>query len=109
MKPLISLDEFMRVDLRIGKVLQAEEVAESKKLLKLRVDIGGEERQLLAGIKGHYTAEQMTGRLIVVVVNLQPRTMMGLESQGMMLAANDGNAPILIAPISAVPPGTTVR
>ena len=109
MKPMISFDEFAKVDLRIGKILQAEDVVESKKLLKLKVDIGGEERQLLAGIKGHYTAEQMVGRLIVVVANLAPRMMMGLESQGMMLAANNGDAPILLAPITDVPVGTIVR
>ena len=109
MKPLVTYEEFMKMDLRIGKVLEAEEVATSKKLLKLKVDIGGEQRQMLAGIKGHYTPEQMIGRLVVVLANLQPKAMMGLESQGMVLAANNGEAPILVAPISEAPVGTIVK
>ncbi len=110
MKPVITFEEFTKVDLRVAKVLHAEEVVESKKLLKLRVDIGGgEERQLLAGVKGHYTPEQLIGKLIVVVANLAPRMMMGLESQGMMLAANNLDVPTVVVPISDVPPGTIVK
>lgn len=109
MKPVITFEEFAKVDLRVAKVLQAEDVVESKKLLKLKVEFGGEERQLLAGVKGHYTPEQLVGRLIVVVANLAPRMMMGLESQGMMLAANHGDAPIVIVPLAEVPTGTIVK
>ncbi|AFA38922.1 methionyl-tRNA synthetase C-terminal region/beta chain [Pyrobaculum oguniense TE7] len=83
---LISLDDFKRVELRIGKVVEASRVEGSKKLIKLLIDLGNEKRQVLAGLAEYYKPEDFVGKYVVVVVNLQPKKMMGLESQGMILA-----------------------
>lgn len=113
---MITIDDFAKVELRVGTVLEAEDVEESEKLLKLKVDLGEEEsRQILAGVKQWYKPEDFAGKQVVVVVNLEPRTMMGLESQGMMLAADSEDGPVfLTVPKSLpagrqVPPGTKIR
>lgn len=105
----MTIDEFRVVDLRIGKIVSAERVEGSEKLVKLQVDTG-EPRQLVAGIGKAYTPEQLVGKEIVVVANLEPRKLMGLESQGMLLAAHgeDGESPVLLMPESAVPPGSKI-
>ncbi len=90
-KPMITIDDFKKIDLRVGKVISAEKVHKSDKLLKLRVDIGTESRQIIAGIAKHYAPEKLIGRLVVVVVNLQHAKLMGEESEGMLLAASDNN------------------
>ena len=88
----ITIDEFMKVELRTGKVLEAEKVKKSKKLIQLKVDIGTETRQVLAGISESYEPEDLVGRTVIIVANLNPAKLMGIESQGMVLAAsNDGN------------------
>lgn len=91
---LISLDDFKRVELRIGKVVEATRVEGSKKLIKLVVDLGNEKRQVLAGLAEYYKPEDFVGKYVVVVANLQPKKMMGLESQGMILATCD--KPVLL-------------
>ena len=94
----MTIDEFKNVDLRVGVVREAVRVEGSEKLLKLMVDLGeGASRQLLAGIGKAYTPEALIGKQIVVVANLEPRTLMGLESNGMLLAAHDeaGNPIVL--------------
>ena len=108
---LITIDDFKNVHLRTGKVIGAERLPKSEKLLKLQVDLGSEQRQIVAGIGKHYQPEALVGRTVVVVANLQPARLMGVESQGMLLAANmpDGGL-ALIGPDSAdVAPGTEVR
>ena len=106
----ISIDDFMKVELRVAKVLAAERVAKSKKLIKLRIDAGTEERTLVAGIADAYEPESLIGRSVVVVFNLQPATLMGIESNGMVLAASpDAGKPILLGFDEAPPPGTRVR
>ena len=88
----ITIDEFMKVELRTGKILEAEKVKKSKKLIQLKVDIGTETRQVLAGISESYEPEDLVGRTVIIVANLKPAKLMGIESQGMVLAAsNDGN------------------
>ena len=88
----ITIDEFMKVELRTGKVLEAEKVKKSKKLIQLKVDIGTETRQVLAGISESYEPEDLVGRTVIIVANLKPAKLMCIESQGMVLAAsNDGN------------------
>lgn len=87
LKPLISIDDVHKLDLRIGVICQAEPVAKSKKLLKLTVDIGLGEHTVVAGIKEHYQSESLIGRHVVVVANLQPANLMGIQSEGMLLAA----------------------
>ncbi|MDA1183409.1 MAG: methionine--tRNA ligase [Acidobacteria bacterium] len=106
----ISFEQFMGVDLRVAKVLEAEAVPKSKKLLKLTVDAGTERRTIVAGIAGAYQPEELIGRTVVIVANLKPATLMGVESQGMVLAAGpDGQPPTLIACDESIPPGTRVR
>ena len=112
----ISFDEFKKVELKVAKVLTAERVEGSEKLLKLQVDLGADpsnpsgqdKRQIIAGVGTHYTPDQMIGREIIIVANLEPRTLMGLESQGMLLAAAD-DKPVLLKPDTEVPPGTGIR
>ncbi|MEM1597613.1 MAG: methionine--tRNA ligase subunit beta [Pyrobaculum sp.] len=90
----ITIDDFKRVELRVGKVVEASRVEGSKKLIKLVVDLGGEKRQIVAGLAEHYQPEEMVGKYVVVVANLQPKKLMGLESQGMLLATCD--RPVLL-------------
>ncbi|HEY5618224.1 MAG TPA: methionine--tRNA ligase [Vicinamibacterales bacterium] len=106
----ISIDEFMKVDLRVAKVLEAEAVPKSKKLIKLKVDTGQDQRTIVAGIAEAYQPEQLVGRTIVVVANLQPAKLMGIESNGMVLAGSpDGGQPMLVGFDQDVPPGSRVR
>jgi methionyl-tRNA synthetase len=106
----ISIDDFMKVDLRVAKVLTAEKVANSRKLVKMTVDVGTEQRTLVAGIAEAYEPEQLVGRTIVMVVNLKPAKLMGIESNGMVLAASpDGGQPTLVTFTQEVAPGTRVR
>jgi methionyl-tRNA synthetase len=90
-KPVITIDDFKKIDLRVARVLTAENVLKSTKLLKLKVSLGSEERQVIAGIAQHYKPEELVGKKIVVVANLEPAKLMGQESQGMLLAASDSN------------------
>lgn len=106
---MITYDDFRKVELKVGKVIEAEDVTASEKLLKLKVDIGGgETRQIIAGIKKQYKPEELVGRCVVMLVNLEPRTVMGVESQGMALAADD-NGPVLLKPDRDVPPGSIIK
>ncbi len=84
---VISFEDFTKVQLRIGRVLEAKDHPNADKLIVMKVDIGTEQRQLVAGLKGYYTPEQLVGRDLVVVTNLAPRMMRGVESKGMLLAA----------------------
>jgi methionyl-tRNA synthetase len=108
--PKITIDDFMKVDLRVAKVTAAERVPKSKKLIKLTLDLGHEQRTLAAGIAEAYEPEALVGRHVVIVANLEPRTLMGIESNGMVLAASpDGGAPTLIGFDVAPPLGSRVR
>ena len=106
----IAIDDFMKVELRVAKVLTAERVPKSNKLLKLHVDVGTEQRTLVAGIAEAYEPEAIVGRTVVIVFNLKPAKLMGIESNGMVLAASpDGGKPMLLAADPAAAPGTRVR
>lgn len=99
----ITIDQFKNVQLRTARVLEAERVPKSEKLLKLKVDLGTEQRQILAGIAKHYTPEELIGRLVVVVANLQPAKLMGMESQGMVLAASNADGTLtLVTPMNDI-------
>ncbi|NOZ82643.1 MAG: methionine--tRNA ligase subunit beta [Euryarchaeota archaeon] len=89
MQDMVSLEDFEKLELRVGVIKRVEEIEGSRKLLRLVVDTG-EERQLVAGIKGSYTPEELTGKRVVVLANLHPKKLMGVLSQGMLLAAQDG-------------------
>ena len=86
---MITIDDFMSIDLRTARIQSAERIAGTDKLMRLIVDIGGEERQLVAGIAESYSADELPGKKIVVVTNLKPATIRGVESNGMVLAASD--------------------
>ncbi len=106
----ITIDDFMKVELRVGKILEAEAVPKSKKLVKLLVDAGTEKRTILAGIAEAYQPEQLVGRTVAFVANLKPAKLMGIESNGMILAAStEGGAPTLVAFEGPVEPGSRVR
>jgi methionyl-tRNA synthetase len=106
----ISIDDFMKVELRVAKVLTAEKVEKSKKLLKLSVDVGSEHRTLVAGIAEAYEPESLIGKTVVIVFNLKPAKLMGIESNGMVLAASpDGGKPEVVTFATPPEPGTRVR
>ena len=106
----ISIDDFMKVELRVAKVLAAERVPKSNKLIKLQVDVGIEQRQLVAGIADAYEPEALVGRTVVMVFNLKPAKLMGIESNGMILAASpEGGKPMLVGFEKPPEPGTRVR
>jgi methionyl-tRNA synthetase len=106
----ISIDEFMKIDLRVATVVAAERVPNSRKLVKLEVDAGTDRRTLVAGIADAYDAEALVGRSIVIVANLKPAKLMGIESNGMLLAANpEGGKPMLVTFEQPPPPGARVR
>ena len=86
-KPRITYDDFAKLDLRVAKILDAEPVAGSDKLLKLKIRVGTEERQLVAGIAQHYAPDAIIGKKIIIIANLEPRKIRGFESNGMLLAA----------------------
>ena len=105
---LISFDEFQRLDLRVGTIRSAENVPKSKKLVKLTVDIG-QERTVVAGISQHYSPEELVGKQVVIVANLEPAKLMGIESQGMILAAEDDTGVHLLTTDKETKPGSKVR
>ncbi len=91
LKPEITFDDFSKLDIRIGKVLAAEKMEKSNKLLKLTIDTGVDKRTVLSGIAQHFSPEEMVGKQVTLIANLAPRKMMGIESQGMVLMAEDGD------------------
>ena len=106
----ISIEEFAKVDLRIARIVRAEHVEGTDKLLKLTLDIGQEERTVFAGIKSAYTPEALAGRLTVMVANLAPRKMRFGVSEGMVLAAGPGGKELfLLSPDSGAEPGMRVK
>lgn len=104
----ISFEEFKKLDLRIGKVVSAEKIVGSTNLLKLGIDIGKEKRQILAGISKYYEPKELVGTNLVIITNLEPKKMMGLESQGMILCAEVDGEPVCLVPLKDVPPGSKV-
>jgi methionyl-tRNA synthetase len=106
----LSIDDFMKIDLRVAKVLTAEKVPNSRKLVKMTIDVGTEQRTLVAGIAEAYEPEQLIGRTIAMVFNLKPAKLMGIESNGMVLAASpEGGKPALVGFDQEVAPGTRIR
>ncbi|GIW45082.1 MAG: hypothetical protein KatS3mg077_2364 [Candidatus Binatia bacterium] len=107
---MVTIEEFSKIDLRVGTVVAAETHPNADRLLVLRVDLGSEQRQIVAGIRSHYSPEDLVGRQIVVVANLQPATLRGVESQGMLLAASDEDGHLSILTTErAVRPGAKVK
>ena len=109
---LVSIEDFMRLKFRVARIESVEAVPKSSKLLKLQVDVGSlGKRQILAGIAKHYSPESLIGKKIVIIANLKPAMMMGLESQGMMLAASSEDGLLLnpLSPGDTMPEGAVVR
>jgi methionine--tRNA ligase beta chain len=108
--PTINFDDFAKLDLRVATVLECKAHPNADKLLVLQLDVGGERRQICAGLRAYYQPEQLVGKQIVIVANLAPRTMRGEVSQGMLLAASDtaANRVIVLNPAETVPSGSKV-
>ena len=106
---MISYEQFQQIELRVASILSAERIEGSEKLLRLRVALGEGERQIVAGIGKKYSPDILVGRQIIIVANLEPRILMGFESQGMLLAADSSEGPVILVPEQEVAPGTKVK
>lgn len=108
---IINIDDLKKLDLRIGKIANCQKVEGSEKLLKLGVDFGAEigQRQIISGIAKSYEPEFLVGKEALFIVNLEPREIMGLQSQGMILCATLDNLPIILQPEKEVLPGTQIK
>ncbi|MEK7181220.1 MAG: methionine--tRNA ligase subunit beta [Patescibacteria group bacterium] len=106
---MIEYSDFQKIELKVAKIIEAERVDGSEKLIKLKVSLGTEERQIVAGIGKTYLPENLVNKEIIVVANLAPRQLMGLESQGMLLAAHDENGdPVILIPEKETPLGSQI-
>ncbi|MBP9855741.1 MAG: methionine--tRNA ligase subunit beta [Candidatus Pacebacteria bacterium] len=105
----INYDYWSKVDLRVVEIKAAEPVEGSEKLLKLTVILENEERQIVSGIAKSYTPESLIGRQVVIIANLEPRSLMGLESQGMLLAADSPDGPVILMPERLVAAGVKIK
>ena len=107
---VITYEDFKKIELKVAKVLEAERMEGSEKLLKLKLDLGeAEPRQVIAGIGKNYDPEKLLGKEIIIVANLEPRQLMGLESNGMLLAADSANGPVILMPEKEVEPGILIK
>ena len=105
---MISIDDFRKIELRVATIKSAEPHPNADKLLVLQIDLGGETRQICAGIRNHYSAEELVGKQIVVVANLETAKLRGLDSEGMLLAASDEDRVIILTPEKSVQAGAKV-
>ena len=108
-EPRISIEDFARVQMRVGQILEAEKIEGSRKLMKLKVDIGAEVRQVVAGIAEAYDSAGLLNKKVVLVANLKPAKLMGVESNGMVVAASIGGKPVLATFAEDVPNGTLLK
>jgi methionyl-tRNA synthetase len=106
---MITIEQFQQVELRVATVKEATPHPNADRLLVLKVDLGGEERQIVAGIRAHYDPATLVGTQVVVVANLEPATLRGVQSQGMLLAASGEGTLAVVRPAAPVPAGAVVR
>ncbi len=106
---MLPFDRFKELDIRIARVLEVKEHPNADRLYVIRVDVGDQEKQIVAGIRAQYTAEELIGKKLVIVNNIEPAVIRGEASEGMVLAANYENSPIVLLPEKDVPEGTPVR
>jgi len=106
---MATIDDFKKLDLRVADVVKVEHHPNADRLWLLTIRIGEEERQIVAGIKKYYTAEELTGKKVVVIANLEPAVIRGVESRGMLLAANGDDQVVVLTPEKAIPSGTAIR
>jgi methionine--tRNA ligase beta chain len=104
----IDFSQFEKIDLRIGKIVEAERVEGSDKLVKLQINLGDEKRQILAGIGKSYSPEELINKSVAVAINLEPKVMLGLESKGMVLAVKDNNNLSVLVPEKEIVPGSKI-
>ncbi len=111
MKPMIRFTDFDKLDLRVGKIISAEEVLESNKLIRMRVNLGQDYgiKNILAGIKGVYKTGDLVGKKCIFLANLEPKKLLGEESQGMVMAADFEGRPVLLETAVDIPEGTKIR
>jgi methionyl-tRNA synthetase len=111
-KPIIAFEDFAKLDLRVAKVLEVRDHPNADKLICMTIDLGDRRQEIIAGLKGHYAPESLVGRQIIVVANIQPRKMRGLESNGMLLAATTGEGPdqkvVILTTDQPVPSGSPI-
>ena len=105
---IINFDDFSKLNIRVGKIISAEEVEGSNKLIKMKVDIGDEERQIVAGISKYYSLDELTNKEVIVLINLEPREIFGIESQGMLLASIDEDKVSLLQTDKEMIPGSEI-
>lgn len=104
----VSIEDFSKLDIRVGEIKSIEEIKKSQKLLKIIIDIG-EERQVVAGIKPYYNPEDLLGKKVIVLANLEPAKLMGVESRGMILAAQEGDNVVVLTPDKDMEKGAKIR
>ena len=104
----VTIDDFRKLEFKTGKVLECVPHSNADKLFVMKVDVGGETRQIVSGIRAYYQPEELVGKSVVVVTNLQPAMLRGVESQGMVLAASGAGTVSLLTPVRDVPPGSKV-
>jgi len=105
----ITIDDFAKIDLRVAKVLECEKIKGSSKLLRLQLEVDSEKRQVVSGISEYYSPVELIGKSVVLVANLKPVKLCGVESNGMILAADDGKDVVVVTPLSDIPSGSQVR
>lgn len=103
---MISIDDFKNIELKIATITQVEDHPNADRLYVLQIDLGDEQRQIVGGIKGAYSAEDLVGKNIVIVANLQPATIRGVTSHGMLLAGRTGEGVVVLSPAESIPAGT---
>jgi len=106
---MISFEDFKKLNIRVGTIISAEKVEGADKLLKLVFDMGDEERQVIAGIAEQYESEELVGKQMPVLTNLEPRELKGEMSDGMILAADADGKPVILGPAEEIPPGSAVK
>lgn len=106
---MITFDDFLKLDIRIGTVTAADKVHGADKLIRLELDMGGETRQVVAGMAPAYAPEEFVGKQVPILANLEPRKLRGVESRGMILAVDIDGKPVMLIPDKEVPPGSAVR
>lgn len=106
---MVTFEDFAKLDIKVGTIVSVEKVEDADKLLKLEVDFGDEKRQIVSGIAQWYEPEDLVGKQIPVLVNLEPRTFRGIESQGMILAVETDGKAVLLEPLEEVPAGSKIR
>ena len=104
----VTIDDFRKLEFKTGKVIECVPHSNADKLFVMKVDVGGETRQIVSGIRAYYQPEELVGKTVVVVTNLQPAMLRGIESQGMVLAASGAGTVSLLTPVREVPPGSKV-